>query len=593
MKAAVGERTMNKTMLSRATSNPHAPAFASAAVAVMAISWMISGYQRVSQAYDEPAHIACGMEWLEKGTFTLEPMHPPLPRVASAIGPYLAGLRLSTIKMNRGPHGDSADIFGAGNDILNSNGRAQHNLILARLGQIPFFCIAAFLIFVWARDLFGPWPAFAAIFMFSMLPGVLAFAALAYVDFSLAVFLPLTLYTFVQFLNQPSARYAIFVGVSAGLAVLSNFTVLLFIPLCMLGISACWWWFGYRLSPFRPALRKYLASTAAALAVSAIVIWGGYRFSIEPLQKVFANPAQDVAKVSKAPGFAKRVVLGIAHLNLPLPAPALWKGLVNAWGENKYPTTSYLMGRFRKGGVWYFYPVVLGVKTPLAFLLLAGVGVVVVLRNRSRDWRSMAPAVSVIAIVLAGSGMALNLGLRHILFIYIPLTICAAGAVSFLFQKRTDWARFLPVLAVCLIGWQSISTVAHYPDYIGYFNELAGNHPDRYLLFGCDLDCGQDIGKLPAVLKEGNIQHLNERLWTSQDLSRLDLPAFSVLPPYQPSDGWIAISLLHLRSGDAIWNGKNADGYAWLNKYQPVARVGRTIDIYHLPKGATSSPGSR
>ena len=34
------------------------------------------------------------MEWLQYGTYTFEPLHPPLARVAVALGPYLAGLRL-------------------------------------------------------------------------------------------------------------------------------------------------------------------------------------------------------------------------------------------------------------------------------------------------------------------------------------------------------------------------------------------------------------------------------------------------------------------------------------------------------------------
>ena len=44
-----------------------------------------------SQTSDEPVHIACGMEWLDKGVYTGEAQHPPLSRVATAIGPYLMG----------------------------------------------------------------------------------------------------------------------------------------------------------------------------------------------------------------------------------------------------------------------------------------------------------------------------------------------------------------------------------------------------------------------------------------------------------------------------------------------------------------------
>src|ERR1700722_9526606 len=46
-----------------------------------------------SYTSDEPAHIASGVEWLANGKYTWEPQHPPLARVAAALGPYLIGAR--------------------------------------------------------------------------------------------------------------------------------------------------------------------------------------------------------------------------------------------------------------------------------------------------------------------------------------------------------------------------------------------------------------------------------------------------------------------------------------------------------------------
>ena len=47
-----------------------------------------------SQTYDEPASVAAGMEWLDRGTYRVEYSAPPLGRLAVAVGPYLNGLRL-------------------------------------------------------------------------------------------------------------------------------------------------------------------------------------------------------------------------------------------------------------------------------------------------------------------------------------------------------------------------------------------------------------------------------------------------------------------------------------------------------------------
>src|SRR5688572_444431 len=69
-------------------------AVVAAVLAVIGVARIAGTYAVYSNTYDEPNHIADGMEWLERGTFTFEPQHPPLGRVAAAVGPYLAGARI-------------------------------------------------------------------------------------------------------------------------------------------------------------------------------------------------------------------------------------------------------------------------------------------------------------------------------------------------------------------------------------------------------------------------------------------------------------------------------------------------------------------
>src|SRR5437868_6554409 len=54
---------------------------------------IIGTYSVFSHTYDEPTHIAAGMELLDRGAFTYKQQHPPLARLAVAIGPYLLGAR--------------------------------------------------------------------------------------------------------------------------------------------------------------------------------------------------------------------------------------------------------------------------------------------------------------------------------------------------------------------------------------------------------------------------------------------------------------------------------------------------------------------
>ena len=84
---------------------------------------IVTTYTVFNHTIDEPAHIACGMEWLDKGVYHYEPQHPPLARVAAALGPYLAGIR---------PSG-AANMFQEGALILYRDNHYDRNLALARL----------------------------------------------------------------------------------------------------------------------------------------------------------------------------------------------------------------------------------------------------------------------------------------------------------------------------------------------------------------------------------------------------------------------------------------------------------------------------
>src|SRR3977135_1442783 len=55
---------------------------------------IIATYSVFNETYDEGYHVACGMEWLDKGVFsTYDPQHPPLGRVTMALGPFFRGVR--------------------------------------------------------------------------------------------------------------------------------------------------------------------------------------------------------------------------------------------------------------------------------------------------------------------------------------------------------------------------------------------------------------------------------------------------------------------------------------------------------------------
>jgi predicted membrane-bound mannosyltransferase len=68
-------------------------ALAVALLILIAMTRILLTYKVTAQGFDEPSHVAAAIEYLDKGTYTLDPVHPPLSPIAIGIPLYLAGER--------------------------------------------------------------------------------------------------------------------------------------------------------------------------------------------------------------------------------------------------------------------------------------------------------------------------------------------------------------------------------------------------------------------------------------------------------------------------------------------------------------------
>jgi hypothetical protein len=171
---------------------------------------------------------------------------------------------------------------------------------------------------------------------------------------------------------------------------------------------------------------------------------------------------------------------------------------------------------------------------------------------------------------------------RFALPLYPMMAITAATGAMYLFRRRLG-----AVLAIGLMLWTAVSSLAAHPDYLAYFNEIGGSRPERFLV-DSDLDWGQDMKQLAAALKQRNVDHLHLAALYSGDYALLDLPPWDDLKPYQPVTGWVAVSFTMLKTYSwlvAQQSGRAEPGFGWLDRYQPVARVGKSFVLYRIPDG--------
>jgi hypothetical protein len=543
---------------------------------------IIAGYSQNSQAFDEPAHVASGLEWLDRGTYLIDPLHPPLARVAIALPLYFAGLRLPEPAH---PPEKSISYFRLGNLILYQDGQYWRNLTLARLGVLPFFFTCTWFVYRWTRREFGMGAALLAVVLLTSLPEIITFAGVAYTDLPAAVMQLALLFVFTRWLDDPSLRVTVLLGVAAGLAFLTAFTTLIFFPAAAIGLFITWIISVRREPTFSTRRRQMFAQLPIAVFLGVILIWSGYRFSFKPVVEGMHLSRSSFPSFQHLPSPVRWLARAAVTSDPRIPAPEMILGFAQAYVVTHSGAKAYILGKEHAGGVWYFFPVGLFFKNPLPFLLLSVVGVFVSFRTAGR-WTVRAPGAALLSILSVSMLQNYDAGQRHVLVAYPLMALLAGAAGAFLWGRQASWHR---ALLVALLIWQGVATWRAGLEPMAYFNEFAGSDPSRILITGCDLDCGQDVARLGRELRSRSVEKVHVAMWSSADLDKMNLARqVEVLQPNEPVSGWVAVSPRSVKLGDVLHISYPPGSFSWLQPYKPVANAGATIRIYCIPASGTA-----
>src|SRR5215475_10969969 len=203
-------------------------ALTSAAVLV-AVLRVAATYRNTAEAIDEPIHVGAALELVDHHTYALDPVHPPLSRLAIGIPLYLAGERFPAV-VARQAQEQWPPTYVVGNHILYDDGHYLRNLVLARTAMLPFLVFVSAIVFVWSRRVFGNLAAVLSLFLLTTTPIVLSQASVAYSDLVTAATQCAALLVFTIWLDEPSRRWTLVLGAAVGLACLSKLTSFLFLP---------------------------------------------------------------------------------------------------------------------------------------------------------------------------------------------------------------------------------------------------------------------------------------------------------------------------------------------------------------------------
>ena len=190
-----------------------------AAVLIVIASLRIASTYRVfSDTADEANHVGAGLDLYQNHRYIVQQENPPLPRLVLAAAPYLGGMRRD---MNVDFSRQLQSVF--------ANGKYERDLVLARVGNLVFFAIAALSVWFLARRVLDETQALIALALFTTQPVILGYSALATHDAAAVAGTAVGLLAFVRWLDEPSWKRAAVFGVAYGFGALCKFSCLPFV----------------------------------------------------------------------------------------------------------------------------------------------------------------------------------------------------------------------------------------------------------------------------------------------------------------------------------------------------------------------------
>jgi len=529
-----------------------------------------------SVTVDELGHLPSGFYYLLTGDARYASLNPPLVNAFSA-------LPLLWMDLDAEPPPPSDDVFSfwPTGYHFHEQHRDDYRRVFDAARWMPIGVVAGLgvLLFGWARRLAPEAPEVAGLLaagfvLFS--PNVLAQARLVGTDTGAAFFVVLAHLGLARMLERPRASTTLACGLALGLAQLTKFYALLLYPV-FLGLTLAW--------PVlnrepRARTRRLLLHLLAAFAISGVVLNAAYSW------QEFGAGLDDLRLQSEGLRGLQASMLGA----LPLPLPG---GYVRAFDgqlvEIGSSIPSFLLGERFEGGRWYFYLVLLAVKTPLALAFAFAVGLFACFRPtrlpRAQAALLLAYPLSLFLLLSASPGR--QLGSRALLTAVPLVWLWAAACIA-----RTGVRSGPTRLAGAALAATLVTAVWAYPHYLPYFNAgVGGSHQGYRYASTADVDIGQDLVLLSRFLENEGAEDVQLLYFGSVDPALYGIDYEIPLEELRP--GLLAVSVsLYTTQYPAYDHGvlRMVGPVEVLGLGEPIARLGGSIHVYRVEPEPPATP---
>lgn len=542
--------------------------------------------RRESVTIDEVAHIGAGVSYLQKLDLRMNGEHPPLPKTLAALPLVLRGVRADyshiswTFSENFFPAYLGQWVFGEW--LLEKWNEPKTVLAWARLPMLLLTLALGWAVYTYAGRLGGAWGGLLCLSVYVSAPVFLTFGPLVHTDLPVTLFSLLALWTFAEVWREPSGKKVLLFGLSLGAALLSKFTAgVLFVAFVAFALSLRWRAISGQPSSgaeLRAWRRRRWRATLKGVLWAALAVYAFYF--------VFSwhQPTGALERLGVGPG-----ALILRRLLFP---PFLYlRGLFWVLISGKRPT--FILGHSYPHGVWFYFPVVFALKSPLAFLGLLILSVCAAVSRRRRGEASVAATpcqlgahwrvLWVSLVVFVGSCLLspLDISIRHFTVPMVLLILMLAPVPRMLHElrRRTRSGAMLGTAAVVAFAASCLFTaVRTYPYYFPYINALSFGHPAYELVNDSNVDWNQALPEVKRFAEQHGLQTiaLDQYGFSDATVSVPQAHLWNCQKPIGEGEGkWITLS------ANLILDGHNC---AWLMQYPHEALAGGSMYAVHLPR---------
>jgi Dolichyl-phosphate-mannose-protein mannosyltransferase len=551
---------------------------AAALIAAFSAQSFFASLQKTT-TFDEPAHIAAGLSYLQTGIFHLNLQQPPLLKELSAASLMLSGVRIprtpEAMQAVQAPPNASGNEWNLGYEIIKP--APERVMFWARLPMILVGALLGVFLFLFGRRIVGEAAALGAVFLYALDPNVIAHSSLVTTDVGLAAFLLLFLFTLWRYLEEPGTARMIWCGIAMGLMLGAKYSGVFLLPVAaaLAGVQCL-----HRTAAPVPAPSKSRKRSAHPPDHSP------GKLTLDTLQLYRA------AKALVGMGLIAWAVVWALFF---FRSPFLYiEGMRRVNADHSAVFNAYMAGELAPRFTSYFAVCYL-LKEPLAAILLAAAGLWLLTRSRTISLLGklflLLPPVVLFASYTWGAD---DIGFRYIIPI-LPFAWLLGGlALAALLGSAARGAR---IAGVAACAWLIVAAAGIYPDHLSYFNESAclpdspskigwdgGSNCGTAWLADSNLDWGQGLKQLKSWLDA----HAPNRPLYLATFSSIPAEYYGIrykdpVLEEPPQPGIHALSATWVATLPALRDKLRMPMPYWVPLATPIAIVGHAFYIYDVP----------